>query len=161
MQSLPEEFCIDCDRGDDNDDDDDGPETTALKDDLVKTLLELCDDVESSTPSDLQLRLRAAAAFAQRKAERHRAELSAMKDVLYCELTDREANAARISDRMSVLHDRMAPDANVVSFERGVIASDAIEEQLVSLELHCRSVSSECGRLLKLDAEDWDCLKVY
>lgn len=81
--------------------------------------------------------------------QRHVCELASMRDVVLCELTDREANSARVAERQQVLSDRV--DGSGVAFERAVQAAEAIEETMLGLELQCMSNSQECGRLLAMD----------
>jgi hypothetical protein len=75
-----------------------------------------------------------------------------MRDVLDNELTDREANAARIVERQSVLTDRATATATDVgmataAFERAAMATAAIEDAIASLEVSVMVPSLECSRL--------------
>lgn len=101
---------------------------------------------------DMKKALRVLALAAHFESQRHLSELAAMRDVIQCELTDREANAARVAERQQVLNDRA--DGTGVAFERAVQAAEAIEEMLLGLELQSMHKNQECGRLLAMDLED-------
>ena len=129
-------------------------------DPLVQQLLKLeavATKNESDNESDaargrgdaMKKSLRIVALAAHFESQRHLAELAAMRDVIQCELTDREANAARVAERQQVLNDRA--DGPGVAFERAVQAAEAIEEMMLGLELQSMHKSQECGRLLAMD----------
>lgn len=96
--------------------------------------------------------LRQALVAAHFQTQRHLCELAAMRDVIQCELTDREANSARVAERQQILSDRI--DSSGVAFERAVQAAETIEETLIGLELQCMHKSQECGRLLAMDIQE-------
>lgn len=102
--------------------------------------------------SDMRKSLRVLALAAHFESQRHLSELASMRDVIQCELTDREANAARVAERQQVLNDRA--EGPGVAFERAVQAAEAIEEMLLGLELQSMHKSQECGRLLAMDLDD-------
>lgn len=121
--------------------------------------------VRQSAPPAVLAELHAATVHAQRQQEQHAAELLAMRDVVSQELTDREANAARVVERQQVLADRaqahegaaagaaaatMAAYVNAAAHERAQCAADAVEESLASLECHLHQPSVECARLAAL-----------
>lgn len=123
---------------------------------LVDQLLELqqralqrASGQQRSEWSEMAEALRRAAVSAHFQQQQHNAELAAMREVIVGELTDREANSARVAERQQVLNDRA--EGNDVAFERAVQAAEAIEEMILGLELVCMQKSMECGRLLSMD----------
>lgn len=116
---------------------------------VYEELLALADEADNQKVED---RLRAAAALAFIEHRRSIVEVAAMRDVLDNELTDREANAARVVERQNVLADRASATATDVgmataAFERAAMATAAIEDAIASLEVAVLVPSPECARL--------------
>lgn len=116
---------------------------------LYEELLALASEATDESVRD---RLRAAAVLALLDHKRALSEVAAMRDVLDNELTDREANSARIVERQNVLADRASATASdvgmaVAAFERAAVATAAIEDAIASLEVSVLVPSVECARL--------------
>jgi hypothetical protein len=120
--------------------------------DIAEDLLEiarLCGDPRVSA------RIGVVAARAAREKKRHEVEILSMRDILQNELTDREANSARVVERQQVLSDRCAEkqrgsSIDSVAFERAAAAAAAIEEAMCDLEVNPVRPREECVRLATL-----------
>jgi len=79
---------------------------------------------------------------------RHTTELDALRSEVHCELVDREANAARISERQRFLFERPTAQAGQAAANERASASAAyVEAALVALCPHSNPRSSGCDQI--------------